>query len=400
MFSFFKKKPDEPASPSAPSVAIPKGREASPAAPVIVQPAGKVAPAPEPAPPLAEPTTALPDTSAFFPVELAPADVSAMEEAAILYANEQYEAAVELLSAQVNSEPRCDEELWLMLLELYQVQNNKAAFDELALQFVVAFERTAPIWQRASRSAATGKESSNALTLLPSQLSEAGISKAIQQLQQQAQKQKLVQLDCSRVTDLVATALPAMTDALRLLRRQQVRVQLAQPEALLQLLQDRIEMMRRDEADIPCWLFLLECLQWQGDQEAFETLAVDYAVTYEVSPPSWEPLPKAPVAKAAPSEAPLAAPLADAFVLRGHYGADKVGELDLWMEHAEARSVVNIDCLLLERMDFVSAGHLLNLLVQLQQQGKELHLRQVSHLVGALFRVLGMHDFCKLHYRK
>lgn len=400
MFSFFKKKPDEPASPTAPKVVDPKGREAAPAAPVIVQPAGKVSPVPEPAPPLAEPTTALPDTSAFFPVELAPADVSAMEEAAILYANEQYEAAVELLDAQVHGEPRCDEELWLMLLELYQVQNNKAAFDELALQFVVAFERTAPIWQRASRMNATGKESTTALALLPSQLSEAGISKAIQQLQLQAQKQKLVQLDCSRVADLVPAALPAMTDALRQLRRQQVRVQLAQPEALLQLLQDRIEMMRRDEADIPCWLFLLECLQWQGEQEAFETLAVDYAVTYEVSPPSWEPLPKAPVSKTGAMETLPSAPLTDAFVLQGQYGADKLAQLDPLMEHAETRSVINIDCLQLERMDFVSAGHLLNLLVQLQQQGKELHLRQVSHLVGALFRVLGMHDFCKLHYRK
>lgn len=37
------------------------------------------------------------------------------------------------------------------------------------------------------------------------------------------------------------------------------------------------------------WLLLLELRQRLGCQETFEDLAVAYAVTFEVSPPSWDP---------------------------------------------------------------------------------------------------------------
>ena len=46
--------------------------------------------------------------------------------------------------------------------------------------------------------------------------------------------------------------------------------------------------MRPEQAEIPFWLLLIEVYQTQGNQEIFENLAVDYAVTYEVSLPSWE----------------------------------------------------------------------------------------------------------------
>jgi hypothetical protein len=37
------------------------------------------------------------------------------------------------------------------------------------------------------------------------------------------------------------------------------------------------------------WLLALELLQWSNDRAAFEDRAVDFAVTFELSPPSWEP---------------------------------------------------------------------------------------------------------------
>jgi hypothetical protein len=38
------------------------------------------------------------------------------------------------------------------------------------------------------------------------------------------------------------------------------------------------------------WLLLLELHQQAFHQEAFEEAAVNYAITFEVSPPSWEAL--------------------------------------------------------------------------------------------------------------
>ena len=41
------------------------------------------------------------------------------------------------------------------------------------------------------------------------------------------------------------------------------------------------------------WLLSLELLQWQHEQAKFDERAVEFAVAFEVSPPSWEPPPRA-----------------------------------------------------------------------------------------------------------
>ena len=40
------------------------------------------------------------------------------------------------------------------------------------------------------------------------------------------------------------------------------------------------------------WMLSLELLQWQHEQAKFDERAVDFAVAFEVSPPSWEPPPR------------------------------------------------------------------------------------------------------------
>ena len=46
------------------------------------------------------------------------------------------------------------------------------------------------------------------------------------------------------------------------------------------------------------WLLSLELLQWTNDRAAFEDRAIEFAVAFELSPPSWEP----PPAVAAPAK--------------------------------------------------------------------------------------------------
>ena len=46
------------------------------------------------------------------------------------------------------------------------------------------------------------------------------------------------------------------------------------------------------------WLLSLELLQWQHEQAKFDERAVEFAVAFEVSPPSWEPPPRAGSAQA------------------------------------------------------------------------------------------------------
>ena len=61
-------------------------------------------------------------------------------------------------------------------------------------------------------------------------------------------------------------------------------------EALEKALSVMTESGRRDP-DEHCWQLRLMALRMLGRQQEFEDLAIEYCVTYEVSPPSWEPLP-------------------------------------------------------------------------------------------------------------
>jgi len=79
-------------------------------------------------------------------------------------------------------------------------------------------------------------------------------------------------------------------------------------------------------ADQIVWQLLLELYLELGLQNEFEETAVDFAVTYEVSPPSWETPPPKPkgAAPAADEPAPETAP-EDAFFVQGEVaGANDV----------------------------------------------------------------------------
>ena len=75
---------------------------------------------------------------------------SAVEEAAILYASNYPDQAAALLLDFVQSHAESKElQPWMMLFDIYQTQGKKAQFEELALEFVVKFERSAPTWSDA-----------------------------------------------------------------------------------------------------------------------------------------------------------------------------------------------------------------------------------------------------------
>ena len=93
------------------------------------------------------------DTISFDPAKIEVSETSEglepiVEEAAMLFANDQIDAATALLNQYLAGHPtESSDEPWLMLFELHQQKGAKNAFDELAMQFVLKFERTAPVWR-------------------------------------------------------------------------------------------------------------------------------------------------------------------------------------------------------------------------------------------------------------
>ncbi|MCB6184093.1 STAS domain-containing protein [Leeia sp. TBRC 13508] len=393
MFSFFKKKgsnTEESVLPDYPQVVRPSGQVE-----VLSAPAEPETPSTE------ELETDFIDDTLMDPTStLDPVDVSILDEAAILYANEQDRDARELIEAQLQSDSATDIELWLMLFELYQLQDEKQLFEQLALQFVMRFERTAPIWRDSGKKVKAAPETQGVMSL-PPLIDITHTRVLLQQLQQLLKKFEEVTIDCQAITQLAPEGCKLLHQALTTVRKSNKKLSFRSAAVFDSALNGKLEVGRPSPDDLVFWLLKLELLQWLDDQENFENTAVDFAVTYEVSPPSWEP-PKQVVKPVTPAHLQTTAFTADEdqFALDGVYTALKTAELDKLVEFAKERSTISISCLKLERIDFVAAGHLLHMIVQMQQQGKEIHLRHVSHLVGALFRVLDMHAFCRIHYRK
>jgi len=69
------------------------------------------------------------------------------QEAAVLFSANHAAAAIDLLKAEIKDPVgRNNKQAWLLLFDLYQVQGNRAEFDNLSMMYTVKFEQSAPSW--------------------------------------------------------------------------------------------------------------------------------------------------------------------------------------------------------------------------------------------------------------
>ena len=133
-------------------------------------------------------------------------------------------------------------------------------------------------------------------------------------------------------------------------------------------------------------------------KDRFEEAAVNYAVTFEVSPPSWESNFGAEARRATPAR-PLEA--ADqGLVLSGELtGAsdDLARQLRDW---AAANNMLVIDISQVRRVDFVTAGLMFQVLTKLDKEGTTIRIRGASELIHALFRIMGIDKVARIIPRK
>src|SRR6266545_1369025 len=81
--------------------------------------------------------------------EANPGLCSVLENAALLYASGHAAPARQVLEQGVatDNDAKVSPLAWLALFDLLERANDRAAFEQLALQYVVAFERSAPAWE-------------------------------------------------------------------------------------------------------------------------------------------------------------------------------------------------------------------------------------------------------------
>jgi ABC-type transporter Mla MlaB component len=319
------------------------------------------------------------------------------EEAAILFADNQDQSA-QIVLENALKQPQSQqsgptERLWLMLFDLYRLSGQQSAFETISIDYARAFEKSPPSWRAESElpdpaKASTTKDRDGSVRFKGDLL--GGNVSSFDAVRQALEKNHAVRLDLSKVKQVDAEGCACLLKLLLHAGKDKRGIELLGRDALASLVKNSIEEGKKETpvTGKECWLLLLELLQQQGQQEVFEDLAIDYAVTFEESPPSWESKLVAESEPVVPElEDESAAPDDGVYVLSGEI---KSSHFDNLSAFAEGQDSLLIDCAKLTRIDFVSAGALLNTLTTVRSKGKQIVLRYPNRLVAELFRVVGL----------
>lgn len=320
---------------------------------------------------------------------------AACEEAAVLYANGDVAEAERTLDAVLDDPATsAGDGLWLMLLDLYRLTGQRQRFESRVLDYATCFERSPPPWVDLSPQAER-RINQPPMINLSGKLS-AQAAPQCQQIGIIGRKSGAIRIDFARLRGADEGGCALLLQTLARLAADRVKVSLLNCEPLVEVLTARIATGKAENRD--AWLLLLEVLQYGGDQERFEDLAIDYAVTFEESPPSWE--------DRVPEQAAEPVPVAAVAPERGdvfRFDGDLVGASNELLRGLAAfgsdRSEVTIDCTQLRRVDFVGAGMLFNILSTLRTQGRLIRMFNVNAMVGALLRVMNVDQVAHITLR-
>lgn len=381
-----------------------KSKQEEPAAAKPVAAAAPVKPrTPEPAPPAAAAAAQAPGNDELVIFEDISAEAgSVVEEAAVYYANNMAKQAIDALNQYLQEHSGKKEmQPWLMLFDLYQQTDNSQAFNELSMQFVVKFERSAPIWKTAAAPAPV-KKADTAQKDLISLGNRLAASPQMEKLCQISQSAGAARVDASDIGAVELGGCKLMQESLQCCRKKGKSIQIEGVERLIETLKKQIAADGHGDEDRHAWLLLFELYQWLGREAEYEDLAIEYAVTFEISPPAWEAI-KAPLTVSPPKPAPAASPETagdDAFALKGVISESSQARLNELIAYAEDKPEVRINMAEVTRVDFVAVGNFMGALINLTQTGKKVLILEANEMVQALFLMMGIQEFATLIRKK
>ena len=215
-----------------------------------------------------------------------------LENAALRFASGHAAEARELLEQGVETDhdTKLSPLAWLALFDLLQRAGDRAAFDQLALQYVVQFERSAPAWEEADGDSAAGAAARRRRLHRPHREADRRVGDAARgpEARHGEARSHGARLDLMSVTDFDDEGARLLAERARRSAAREVRA--AAPAGAEARQRDRRRAVEEGrDAGEGAWLLSLELLQWSNDRAAFEDRAVEFAVTFELSPPSWEP---------------------------------------------------------------------------------------------------------------
>ncbi len=334
---------------------------------------------------------------------------SVIDETAILFANGQIEEAEANLRAAIEADDlgHARQMAWLMLFELINQRGDRAAFERLTTDYALRFQNSPPAWVDYVAAAAprpgvgaAAPPAGAAVVRLPDVV-DANVVRPLEQLKQLAASYPTLTLDVSGVRSIDLVGAELLLRVVNAFKRASHELIVQGAEQLINPLRAAIEPGRRDVSDAG-WMLLLEIFRLLGRQDDFDETGIQYCITFEVSPPSWEPAPPNMKTRAAVA-APVAATVAtsdDPLAWRGVIDAEGEPFFGRLVAQARVQKELTVDCGQLRRMAFSAASALLTLVMKLQQAGASVEFRNVNVMVGALLQLLGVTAIAAVHLRR
>ncbi|MGE8317525.1 MAG: FimV family protein [Comamonas sp.] len=394
-----------------------------PVAPAVLPAAdvpATVASAPQalPAEPLAAPSALAVDSALDQPERFVhDAD---LEEAAVLFANGDTagaEASLLRLVEARQSDRMGQLAVWLTLFDMYRAVGDQTKFDYHAIEFAGKYGRSAPVWfslpeqlgTSPMQLGAAGDEAAKALNWqAPAALSVASLSGLQANLRRTPPPWTL---NWARLTEIRPEAVLPLTTLFRFwAENAEAVVRFAGVGKLVAVLEAATPVGER-QVPQDFWSLRLSALRLMGLEHDFEAVALDYCLTYEVSPPSWkDPLvdfasdsseleavryhsTRAARLDFADSDIPGAkggeGPLA---VLEGRIEGDAMHLLQPFDALMQPGKPLTVHCDRLVRIDFVAAGSLLNWVAECEQKQVAVQFSNLHRLNAVFFNLIGINE--------
>jgi hypothetical protein len=357
-----------------------------------------------------------------------------LDEPVIAFANADFAQCEQLLGQLTGAGGARSQhaETWLVLFDLYRATGQQARFEALAGDYAHQFGWSAPQWfsmpklvSDAVAEAAGAERSSSAQIsgevgwLCPELLD----IDAVAHLRSQTLQMPLPWVfDWSALRSVDAEAATQLSSLFRHWSKQQLEMRWMSGENLFATLQDAAPTGVRD-ADPAFWQVRLDALRLANRADQFDEAAIDYCVTYEVSPPSWERTrchvrisgsglhthtpPLSMVSEVSTGfmesglvDEPGGATQVASMELSGQLVGDISQTLNRLNTQLGQSLVVNVSCTKLIRVDFIAAGDLLNWVLVKRSEKRMVQFVDAHRLVALFFGAMGINEHAKVRVRK
>jgi hypothetical protein len=369
-----------------------------------------------------------------------------LDEAVISFANADFDQCEQCLYSLIHpAASRHDHaETWLALFDFYRALDLPQKFDHLALSYAQQFGVSAPQWyslpHRLAKLIDPESDANPTANLAQDLASHVGAteggpftegpggdhaqpgwiappildSDAVAQLRVTLlQLPRPWRIDWQGINQVTPQAAHQLGVLLRQWAEEPLELIWVGTPHFLEVLEELTPTGSRD-ADPAHWMLRLDVLRMFNQPTVFDEVAIDYCVTFEQSPPSWEPTrctireqsdaisaPTAPmslISEVTTSfvESQLHQELSYVQVAALQLSGQLVGDIGLTLRRLDdqlgASISLEVDCSNLLRVDFIAAGDLLNWVLARRAEDRLVVFLNPHRLIALFFGAMGINE--------